>query len=143
MLLTWQHLHTEDPQTAIIFAETEYHHWFYQKRSSMHNIVEITTTLETKEQAQKLANELVTKRLAACVQISGPIESVYSWQGKICNSAEYRCTIKTIAELQDRLLIAIREEHPYDVPEILVTEVSASSEAYGRWLQAQVLNNEG
>ncbi len=108
----------------------------------MCNIVEITTTLETMEQAQQLADALVKSRLAACVQIAGPIQSVYQWQGEICNSTEYRCTIKTTANLQARLFSAIREQHPYEVPEILVTKVSASSEAYGRWLQAQVSDDE-
>lgn len=108
----------------------------------MLNIVEITTTLETMEQAQQLADSLVKSHLAACVQITGPIQSVYKWQGKICNSAEYRCTIKTTAKMQAKLFTAIHELHPYDVPEILVTNVSACSEAYRLWLQAQLSDDE-
>ncbi|MCR9295613.1 MAG: divalent-cation tolerance protein CutA [bacterium] len=104
----------------------------------MSDILEVTTTLETAEQAEMLAEKVVQERLAACVQITGPITSVYSWQGKLCKSTEYRCTIKTIGRLLDPLMEAIRDLHPYDVAEILATPVVKASSDYVQWMLQQL-----
>lgn len=104
----------------------------------MTEVVEVTTTLETAEQAQVLAKWLVGQQLAACVQITGPIQSVYRWQGEICESSEYRCTIKSTQSMLEDVKQGIQQQHPYDVPEILVQNVADCSDAYAEWLQAQV-----
>ena len=108
----------------------------------MSSIVEVTTTLETAEQAQSLARQLVEMRLAACVQISGPIRSLYYWEEELCDSAEYRCTIKSEERLIAALEQTIKKLHPYDVPEILVTKVSHCSEEYRLWVHNQLLRKE-
>lgn len=109
----------------------------------MSDIVEVTTTVETLDQAQSLADALVSQRLAACVQITGPIWSVYHWQQKIERSQEYRCTVKTTAAQADAAIAAIESSHPYDVPEILLTPVARSSLPYTAWLKAQVDDQAG
>ena len=101
------------------------------------DILELTTTTETEEQAQELARQLVRARLAACVQVVGPIHSVYRWQGEICESAEFRLTAKSIPQRQASLLDFVKSVHPYQTPEILVHVVQVSEE-YGRWLTEQV-----
>ncbi len=101
-------------------------------------IVEVTTTVDSEQAATTLAKLIVAARLAACVQINGPLHSIYRWQGEICEAQEWRCTIKSLAITVPQLIDFINDKHPYDVPEILVTQVHASSEAYAQWLAEQV-----
>lgn len=104
----------------------------------MTKILEITTTTENGEEAKSLARTLVEERLAACVQISAPLLSVYRWRGKVCETQEYRCTLKSVDRLLPALLARIEELHSYDVPEILVSEVDHCSASYQAWLLEQV-----
>src|SRR5579875_655215 len=90
--------------------------------------VEVRTTIDTKEGAQKIAETLVSKRLAACVQVGGPITSTYWWQGKIEVAEEWICTVKTRRELYEKIEQAIREVHSYDEPEILARSEEHTSE---------------
>ncbi len=62
----------------------------------MENAIQIITTTDSKAAAERIARELVEQRLAACVQIGGPITSVYRWQGKMETAEEWTCTIKTV-----------------------------------------------
>ena len=102
----------------------------------MTELVLIHTTTETKEQAADLAQALVEARLAACVQIVGPIDSCYRWEGKTTNSQEWSVTIKTRRALFDEAEAAIRRLHTYETPEILATPVVAVSAAYLAWAEA-------
>ena len=104
----------------------------------MTEIVEVTTTVDSEQAATTLAKQIVTARLAACVQIDGPLLSIYRWQGEICEGKEWRCTIKTLASTAPQLIHFINESHPYDVPEILVVDVHSSSAVYAQWLADQV-----
>ncbi|MGH7757607.1 MAG: divalent-cation tolerance protein CutA, partial [Vulcanimicrobiaceae bacterium] len=81
-----------------------------------HRYVQIVTTTATREDAERIARALVERRLAACVQIDGPIVSHYRWQGAVEAGSEWRCAIKTRAALFDTVAAAIRELHPYEVP---------------------------
>ena len=98
--------------------------------------IELTTTTETEEQARKLARQIIDARLAACVQITGPIHSLYRWRGELCEATEYRCTAKSTPQLVDRLQAFVLASHPYDTPEILIAEVQGS-DAYAAWLDAE------
>ena len=100
----------------------------------MANFIEVHTTTDSKEAAQKIAEAIVSKRLAACVQVSGPITSTYWWQGKIEQAEEWVCTAKTQRELYSDLEQAIRAVHSYDVPEILAVDVIAGNAAYLDWV---------
>jgi len=104
----------------------------------MSSILQVVTTTEDKQQAQSLAQELVEQRLAACVQISGPIESTYRWEGAVHASAEWLCTIKTNRAKLSDLQATILQRHSYDVPEIVVTEIVDGSPAYLDWLAAEL-----
>ena len=101
-------------------------------------ILVVTTTTSRKDEAETLAGELVSRRLAGCVQIVGPIASVFHWQGKIEHSEEWLCQIKTRRDKYAELEAAIRELHPYDVPEILAVSVAAASDAYAQWLHEEL-----
>ncbi|MEM8734425.1 MAG: divalent-cation tolerance protein CutA [Planctomycetota bacterium] len=103
-----------------------------------HVIVEVTTTLESKEQAEHLSQQLVEKRLAACVQVSGPIPCTYPWHAKQCQSAEYRCQMKTTEPGVQKLITQLEQLHPYDTPEILCHRAMAVNKAYGDWVAENV-----
>jgi periplasmic divalent cation tolerance protein len=104
----------------------------------MPEIIEVTTTTETHEQATQIARTLVEARLAACVQVTGPIQSIYRWQGAICETSEFRCTIKSCKRLTARLIDCIARHHPYETPEILITDITSGSSSYATWLDEQV-----
>ena len=80
--------------------------------------IQVMTTVDDAEGAQRIADALVGARLAACVQVLGPIASTYRWQGEINNAQEWLCLAKTRADLYPQVEAAIRAAHSYDVPEI-------------------------
>ena len=96
--------------------------------------LQIVTATATKADAEKIARGLVERRLAACVQIAGPITSCYRWEGKIETAEEWVCTIKTRRDLYPQVETAIKELHPYQTPEILATDVVEGSREYLQWL---------
>ena len=101
-------------------------------------MIEVTTTCGCQETARKLAQSLLDEHLAACVQIYGPIESVYRWEGQIRVDQEWKCTIKSHRALCDRLIESISAHHTYDVPEILVVAVDKCSASYEDWVRNEV-----
>lgn len=100
-------------------------------------IIEIRTTFARREDAAACAGRLVAERLAACVQIDGPITSVYRWQGTVETGEEYRCTCKTSPERAAACAAAILAGHPYENPELIVVAASAPA-PYADWVQASV-----
>ena len=104
----------------------------------MTDYVQVVTTTEHKEDAEAIARLLVEDRMAACVQIVGPITSTYRWQGRIETSQEWQCWAKSRRELYPQVEQAIRARHPYEVPEILALPILAGSPAYLAWLDEQV-----
>ena len=77
---------------------------------------------------------MVEQRLAACVQIVGPITSTYRWQGKVETTEEWLCVIKSRGALYEALEQAIRGVHPYEEPEILAMPITEGSQSYLHWL---------
>jgi periplasmic divalent cation tolerance protein len=96
--------------------------------------IQVLTTTEKKEDAERIARVLLEKRLAGCVQIIGPMASRYWWKGKIEAAEEWLCQIKSRAGLYAELEKVIRENHPYSVPEILAFPVEMGSVGYLSWL---------
>jgi periplasmic divalent cation tolerance protein len=92
------------------------------------------TTTGSQEEARKIAHALVNRRLAACVNIVPHIESVYRWQGKVESASEWLLVIKTQSGSYDRARDAIQELHSYDLPECVMLEIAAGSEAYLNWI---------
>ncbi len=103
----------------------------------MTDFIQVSTTTETKQAAQEIAAALVEQRLAACVQVSGPVESVYRWQDKVQQSQEWLCTAKTRASLFPQVEAVIRELHTYECPEIVAVPIADGSAAYLTWLGEQ------
>jgi len=104
-------------------------------------IIEVHTTIDSREAAQKIAEALVSKRLAARVQVSGPITSTYWWQGAVEQAEEWLCTAKTRKELYPDLEQAIREVHTYDTPEILAVDVVVGNESYLHWVEQETTSD--
>jgi periplasmic divalent cation tolerance protein len=101
-------------------------------------LIQVITTCATRDDALRIARTLIDERLAACVQTSGPITSVYRWDGRIDTGEEWLCTAKTLRSLFPRIEARLRELHTYAQPEILAVPVVAVSEGYRWWLIAEV-----
>ena len=104
----------------------------------MGEYIQVFTTAESKEDAQRIARTVVEARLAACAQVVGPIESTYWWQGAVETSGEWLCVIKSKREAYEQLEQAILGVHPYEVPEILAVPVVAGSQSYLAWLDEEM-----
>ena len=98
----------------------------------------ILTTASSREEAEELASELVERRLAACVNVVGPIASVYRWQGEVERAEEFLLLIKSTAAQFAAVSAAIKELHSYEVPECIELTVTAGSDAYLKWLADNV-----
>lgn len=96
----------------------------------------VWTTVGSREAADRLANGVIAARLAACVQIDGPIRSVYRWQERIEVSEEFRLTFKCLAGALPALESFVLGHHPYDTPEWIVVNVDAVAEKYLSWARA-------
>ncbi|SDK74595.1 divalent cation tolerance protein [Methylophilus rhizosphaerae] len=87
--------------------------------------------------AESMAHALVTEQLAACVNISSPVKSVYRWQGQIETAAEIGLSIKTTCDGYARLADRIRALHPYELPEIVAIHVNEGLPEYLHWVAAE------
>jgi periplasmic divalent cation tolerance protein len=96
----------------------------------------VLTTLPSREGAETIARALVEAKLAACVQLLDGLRSIYRWDGRIDESAEVQLIAKTTPAAAPALIDRLRALHPYEVPEILTLEATAS-EAYARWLNQE------
>jgi periplasmic divalent cation tolerance protein len=106
----------------------------------MKTYFQVTTTTETKEQAENIAQHLVEAKLAACVQIVGPITSIYRWKGKVENTQEWLCLIKTRDDLYNKVEAAIKNQHPYETPEIIAVPIVKGSKEYLQWISEETEN---
>ncbi|MGL6227410.1 MAG: divalent-cation tolerance protein CutA [Thermoguttaceae bacterium] len=100
--------------------------------------VEIVITTSSEQEGKRLAEILIEKKLAACVQISGPIRSTYTWKGRLETSKEWLCTVKTRISLFDLVAQTIRENHSYDCPQIIAVPILAGTADYLDWLDEVV-----
>jgi len=104
----------------------------------MKNYIQVVTTTEKKEDAQKIATDLVRKRLVACAQVIGPVSSTYWWREKIEEAEEWLCIMKSRKELYEQIEETLRRIHPYEEPEVLATPIVEGSRSYLAWLDEQV-----
>ncbi len=109
----------------------------------MTGFIQVQTTIANRHDAQRIAGELLERRLAACVQVLGPVTSTYRWKGAIETSDEWMLVIKSREELYPAIDAAIRELHPYDVPEILAVPIAGGHPEYLRWLADETAGAPG
>lgn len=105
--------------------------------STEREVLSISTTVGSQAAAQTLAREILASRLAACIQIDPEITSFYRWQGKLCEELELRLIIKTLPGCEGALQALFAKHHPYEVPQFLVSRMSASP-GYRQWMAGEV-----
>jgi periplasmic divalent cation tolerance protein len=104
----------------------------------MESYIQVTTTTDKREDAEKIAFALVEKKIAACTQIVGPITSIYRWKGNIETAEEWLCVIKSRKPLYEEIEKTIKAVHSYEVPEIIAVPIVAGSEDYLKWLRGDL-----
>jgi|SRR6478609_1337817 periplasmic divalent cation tolerance protein len=97
----------------------------------------VWTNLPERAAAERLADMLIEKRLAACVNILAPCRSVYRWKGAVQHDEEHPMLIKTTAERYPAMEKALREGHPYELPEIIAVPISQGLPDYLAWVAAE------
>jgi periplasmic divalent cation tolerance protein len=103
--------------------------------------IQVLITIDSEEKAKELQQLLVEHRAAACVQVLGPISSTYWWEGEIEDAQEWMCLAKTQAGQYDRLESLVKENHPYEVPEILAIPVLTGNKEYLDWVKAETAHS--
>ena len=98
----------------------------------------VLSTIPNIKKARILAGLLISRRLAACVQILPGLESHYRWRGKKETTREVLLLIKTRVACYQKLEKALRENHPYEVPEIICLPITRGSKSYLNWIFAEV-----
>ena len=98
----------------------------------------VVTSLPDMAAAKELARALVEARVAACVQLVDGMQSVYRWEGKVCEAYEVLLSAKTTDSKWSEISQYIQDHHPYDLPEILAFSPEQYAQQYGEWVQAEV-----
>lgn len=98
----------------------------------------VLTTAGTREEAARIARALVDRRLAACVNLTGPIQSVYRWKGEVETAEEWLLLAKTTVAAVDQVRAAIQELHSYELPECIVLPIEGGSQEYLAWIGENV-----
>lgn len=99
----------------------------------------VLTTLGSEEEARVFVRALVERRLIACGTLLSGAHSIYRWEGEVKEENEVVVLLKTDAARWDALATAVRERHPYQVPELLALPVSRGLELYLSWLKSEVV----
>jgi len=103
----------------------------------MEEYIHVLVSIDSEERAHALQRLLVEERAAACVQVFGPISSAYWWQGQIEEAQEWLCLAKTCRRAYERLESLIKENHPYETPEIVAIPIVAGKKEYLAWIEAE------
>jgi periplasmic divalent cation tolerance protein len=104
----------------------------------MTDVLQVVTTCGSRDDANRIADAVVTRRLAGCAQVNGPITSHYHWQGQKETSEEWIVMMKTRRDRYDALQSLILDLHPYEVPQIVATAIVDGSEDYLKWIYQEV-----
>jgi len=104
----------------------------------MTGFIQVFITINDNEKAKEIAGILLEKKLAACVQISGPVTSLYRWKGNLEEDQEWLLTVKSSRALYPELEDLVRQTHPYEVPEILAVTVELGNNDYFDWMEKEL-----
>lgn len=100
-------------------------------------VLAVTTTVGSMDDALALARKIVDRRLAACVQLDPVAASVYRWKDAVCQDPEVRLTMKTLASSLQQLQDFIAQHHPYELPQLTWTAMKCTP-AYGEWVGSEL-----
>jgi len=104
--------------------------------------IEVHSTTDSKDNADKICAGAVSSRLVACAQVSGPIRSTYWWQGQVERADEYFLMMKTTRDKFAALARLIRENHPYEVPDIVAVPILDGTEDYLGWISSETRGSD-
>jgi periplasmic divalent cation tolerance protein len=103
----------------------------------MEEYLQVLTTIDSEKKAHALQGLLLEHRAAACVHVLGPLHSAYWWQGKIEEAQEWLCVAKTRTSEYQRLESLIKQNHPYETPEIIALPIVAANQNYLEWIRTE------
>lgn len=101
----------------------------------------ILVTAGTQEEAEKISEDLVAKKLIACANVVSGVHSIFRWQGETCREAEMLLIMKSVSGRVEQIIERVKELHSYQVPEVLVLPIIAGSQEYLNWLKTETFNN--
>ena len=104
----------------------------------MSEFITIVTTTNSKENAQLIGNDAINLKLAACVQLISSVNSIYRWKNEICSEDEIILMIKTTMKNKDELVRIIRQNHAYEIPEIICYNMDILNDDYRRWFKGEI-----
>ena len=106
----------------------------------MHREIVLTvSTFPDREKARQVGRQLVEKKLAACVQVSSPVNSIYAWKGELHEDSEVLLFIKSTAANARKVIDYVKSVHPYEVPEIITVPVTDGFDAYIEWVKVSAM----
>lgn len=106
------------------------------------DILIVITTSDSMEEVRNIGRTMVEKRLAACAQISGPIESHFWWNGKLDRAEEWQCRLKTSRAKYPELEQTIKQMHSYEVPQIVAVPVCSALDSFEKWVIKETESEE-
>ena len=105
----------------------------------MHEGVVIFVTTSSKDEARAIAEALVSLKLVACANILDSVQSVFRWEGKLCEENETLMVLKSVESRLEQVVQKVRQLHSYDVPEIIALPIVGGSEDYLNWVESEIL----
>lgn len=99
-----------------------------------HTYFHVLTVTDSRDEADRIARVVVDKRLAACAQVAGPIMSVYRWKGAVQKATEWQVWMKTSGTQVEALISLIKQEHTYEVPDIVASPITSGHPPYLQWI---------
>jgi periplasmic divalent cation tolerance protein len=103
----------------------------------------VLVTVSSREEGERIATAVVSEELAACVNIIGPIESIYRWNNRVQHDQELLLIIKTRAALAGELEARVRAVHSYQTPEVIALPITSGSRKYLDWLESATRGRTG
>lgn len=98
-------------------------------------LVEVHVSVPDAESARRIGSDLVARQLAACVQILGPMVSMYTWKGQTHESQEWLLVAKSTEDAFEQIVAAVQAGHRYDVPEIIAVPITQALGSYAEWVR--------
>ena len=109
--------------------------------SKIEYIVVLITT-SSLDEAKRIGTSLIDNKLAACTNIISSVESIFRWQGEVCNEKEAMLIVKTRRGIFNDLQSKVKELHSYDVPEIIALPILDGNSDYLKWLDSSINQND-
>ncbi len=106
----------------------------FSEARDMEKVIQIVTTASDRKIIEKIGRELIEKRLIACAQIVGPIQSIYRWKGKVEDTNEWLLLMKSRESLYSAIEAEFKRLHPYEIPEIIATSIERGLPEYMDWV---------